>query len=179
LSLAFKLTETVPSQPVPQLTILRLKEEQLGQVYPLVRTAARVGPERWDSFGRELIAGGGGIVAAQAGGDCFHGVAAFRTGGSLRHPHSLRVELLVAVELSPRAPVRRALCAALADLARAQECDSIVFTVAAPRVPGPACPVPPDWEALGVRMESADFVQKLDGRGAGFGQDDRIPASAA
>jgi hypothetical protein len=116
---------------MPELSVLQLSECQLAHAFPLVRAAARVTSDRWEAFGRELIAAGGGILAIQADDGCLHGLAAFRRCETLRHDVSLQVEILVAFELSRSAPVRRALCEAIREHAKARRCHSIVYTMAA------------------------------------------------
>lgn len=146
---------------MPELSLLHLNENELARAYPLIRSDARVSPERWEAFGRELIAGGGGIIAVEAGDACLHGVAAFRRLGSLRHELSLQVEILIAFELSHAAPVRRALCVALEDLARKTGCGSIVFTTAARTCADPRSRGRLAWERLGLQMETVGFVRQL------------------
>ena len=146
---------------MPDLRTLLLDESQLAQAYPLVRSAARVGPEQWKKFARELIASGGGVLAVAADDSCLHGVAAFRPAGTLRHELSLHVEILVAFELSRQAPVREALCGALEKLARRKGCRSILFTMAADQASNRRNGLHARLEQRGARIETLSLVQRL------------------
>jgi hypothetical protein len=151
---------------MPDFRILLLDERQLAEAYPLVRSATDVSPDRWKKFARELIASGGGVLAVQAADSCLHGVAAFRQVGTLRHELSLQVELLAAFELSRLAPVRKALCAALEDLARRKGCRNILFTVAADAAGQARSGLHASLEARGARLATVSMVQKLAGEAA-------------
>ena len=146
---------------MPDLRTLLLDESQLAQAYPLVRSAARVGPEQWKKFARELIASGGGVLAVQADDACLHGIAAFRQVGTLRHALTLQVEVLAAFELSRLAPVRKALCAALEELARRKGCRNILFMVGADATAGGRSGLHASLEARGARLETVSLVQRL------------------
>lgn len=147
---------------MPDLRILSLDERRLALAYPLVRSATRVGPEQWKKFARDLIAGGGGVLAVEAPDSCLHGVAAYRLAGTLRHALSLQVELLVAFELSRLAPVRQALCTALEALARRRGCRTIQFTMAvgASSAHGRSGLLS-SLEERGARVESVSLIQRL------------------
>ena len=41
---------------MPKLLVSNLEPERMAEAYPLIRRFARVGPERWESFGRQLAA---------------------------------------------------------------------------------------------------------------------------
>ena len=153
--------ETARSEAMPELRTLLLDERQLAQAYPLVRSAADVGPDQWKKFARELIAAGGGVLAVQAPDSCLLGVAAFRQVGTLRHELSLQVEILVAFELSRLAPVRTALCAALEDLARRKGCRNILFTVGTDAAKEGRSGLHASLEARGARLETLSLVQRL------------------
>jgi hypothetical protein len=145
---------------MPDLSLSRLDEGQLALAYPLIRSAARVSLERWESFARQLFASGGGILAVAANDGCLHGVAAYRQVGSLRFERSLQIEILVAFELSRTAPVRRTLCDGLEDIAREMGCHNIVFTTAA-RNADPFSAGRLSWEQLGLKMETVSFVRQV------------------
>ena len=147
---------------MPQLHVLPLHEHQLALAYPLVRSAVRVTAQRWETFARDLIGSGGGLLAVQADDSCLYGVAAFRQLGSLRHDRCLKVEILVAFELSTLSPVRKSLCDALEMLARENGCQNIVFTMAATGHADPDSASRASWEELGTEMETVEFVQHLD-----------------
>jgi len=52
------------------LTVETLGSGRLAQVYPLIRSATRVSLERWEEFGRQLLASGGGVLAVIAPDEC-------------------------------------------------------------------------------------------------------------
>ena len=146
---------------MPELRICRLNERQLTQAYPLIRSTAQVSRERWEAFGRGLIADGGGILAVRARGGCIHGLAAFRRLGSLRHDLSLQVEIMVAFELSRLAPVRKALYAALEKIARGMSCHSIAFVMTARDYIDPTPASLANWEEQGLKMETVGLVRRI------------------
>jgi hypothetical protein len=146
---------------MPDLRLLRLEERQLSEAYPLVRSATHVDETSWIAFARRLILAGGGVLAVKAQDNCTYGVAAFRLLGTLRHGACLQVEIMVAFELSRHAPVRKALCAALEEIAREEECRAIVFTMAASSHANPFSASRISWERLGFQMETVAFVQEL------------------
>lgn len=174
LGIGFKLTKFPRREPMPDLRLSRLDESRLPLAYPLIRSAARVSQARWEAFARQLIAAGGGILVASADDGCVHGVAAFRRTGSLRFERALQVDILVAFELSRGAPVRRALCDGLEEIARETGCRGIVFTTPA-RNADPASAGRSGWEALGCRLETVGFVRELAGD-APLRRSDRWPA---
>jgi hypothetical protein len=146
---------------MPDLRIFCLHGSQVDLAFPMVRSAADLTPQRWRSFARELIAAGGGIVAAATGNGCLHGLAVYRRLGTLRHGLALQVELLVAFELSRPGPVREALCAALEGIARAARCRAIVYTAPARSHHAANLARQAGWEKMGARMETVDFVRRL------------------
>lgn len=150
---------------MPDLRIFPLEKPQVDLAFPLVRSAADISPERWRSFARELIAAGGGIVAAQADSGCLHGLAVYRPLGTLRYGRALQVELLVAYELSRQAPVREALCVALEETARDSDCRAIIFTSPARSLVEAHPARQAGWEEMGATMVTVDFVRKLPTEG--------------
>src|SRR5690606_41990714 len=64
LGIGFKLTKFPRCEPMPDLRLSRLDESRLPLAYPLMRSAARVSQARWAAFARQLLAAGGGLLAA-------------------------------------------------------------------------------------------------------------------
>ena len=98
---------------------------RLADAYPLIRSATRVSQQRWEEFARELVAGGGGVLAVVAPDGCVHGVAAFQPEPNLRHEHSLDVHVLVAFALGGNDYVRERLFSALEAIATTNRCRSV------------------------------------------------------
>lgn len=147
---------------MPDLIVEKISADRLAQVYPLVRSATRVGLERWEEFGRELLLGGGGVLAVTAPDDCVHGIAAYRPGRNLRHEQSLDVEVIVAFELRGDDRVRQALCHELERIARRLKCSAVNFTLAA-KTAEPRSAVRSGLERLGLKLDTASFVRELPG----------------
>lgn len=111
---------------MPELTVRTLKESELDQAWPLVRgRSAETTIGGWRRFARRLVRRGGGILAVAAEDGLLHGVATFEPVTRVRSGRVLQVETLVSFELSRRAPVRNALCAALTDFARGLQCEAV------------------------------------------------------
>lgn len=142
------------------LTVEALDAAQLTRVYPLIRSATRVSLARWEEFGRELLVGGGGVLAVSAPDNCIHGVAAYRPSRNLRHDQSLDVEVIVAFDLRADDRVRQALCQELERIAADLGCGALNFTVPA-RSAAPASNTRSGLERLGLRLETASFVREL------------------
>ena len=142
---------------MPDLHVLCLEGDDLALAYPLVRSAARVGPEQWLAFAGELVAGGGGVLGARAEGECLYGLATFRPLDTLRHRRALSVELVVAVELGRRQPVRDVLLRELNTIALERACPSILLTIPAGARADPCC----SWEAKGYVQETCMLVREV------------------
>lgn len=142
------------------LNVQYLSMKQLARAYPLVRTATRVSQQRWEEFGRELIADGGGVLAVIAPDGCVHGVAAFRPASSLRHEQSLDVEVIVAFELSGDDRVREALCHELERIATARGCKVVNLTVAAKSM-DPESHMRTGLERLGLTLDTVRFARDV------------------
>jgi len=143
-----------------ELTVKPLSAEQLAEAYPLVRTATRVSQARWEEFGRELLQGGGGVLAVTAADKCVHGVAAYRPNRNLRHEQSLDVEVIVAFDLRGDDRVREALCRALDRIAAGLNCSAVNFTVPA-RSAEPRSRARSGLERLGLKLDTASFVREV------------------
>jgi hypothetical protein len=146
---------------MPDLRVKLLEEGDIGLAYPLVLRAARVQPARWAAFARELREAGGDIIGAWAEDGQLLGVATYRPTDSLRQDATLAVELIVAFEMSRDGPVRRALCAALEEIARRLGCASVSYTLAA----AGSCEADSSrrrrWEELGLSLQTFGFVRSL------------------
>lgn len=148
-----------------ELIVGPLGPERLAEAYPLVRAATRVSQERWEEFGRELLEGGGGVLAVTAADKCLHGVAAYRPNRNLRHEQSLEVEVIVAFDLRGDDRVRQALCQELDRMAAELHCSAVNFTVAA-KSAEPRSPARSGLERLGLKLDTATFVREIHGEDA-------------
>jgi hypothetical protein len=109
---------------------LQLDPEGLCEALPLLRLALPGLDElRWVAHCEDLVRAGGGVLAVAAADGAFHGVALYRPQSDLRRGKVLRVDMLVAYELSPAGPVRAALLAALEDTCRNVEARGMVLLV--------------------------------------------------
>ena len=158
------------------LSVQSLGVERLSEAYPLIRSATRVSQRRWEAFGRELISGGGGILAVISPDDCIHGVAAFRVGPNLRHEHSLNVEVIVAFELHGSDRVREQLCSKLEEVAAEHCCRTVHFTMEARSYGERLCPARAALERLGMTLETVNFVRDLREPASGLKLESRSPA---
>ena len=139
-----------------------LRVDQLEQVYPLIRAATRVSLSRWKEFGGELLAGNGGVLAVTAPDKCIHGAAAYRPNRNLRHEQSLEVEVIVAFDFRGNDEVRTVLCRELERIAADLRCNALNLTVTG-KCADPASNVRAGLERLGLRLDTASFVQEVPG----------------
>ena len=111
---------------MPDLTIRQLDRSDLDQAWPLVNCTSRI-PSLlgWRRFAGHLFERGGGVVGIAAPDGHFHGIATYEPIAEKRSGRLLQVDILVAFELSRRAPVRRALCEALDGFARLFDCEAV------------------------------------------------------
>lgn len=149
---------------MPDLNVQTLGADRLAQVYPLIRSAARVSLSRWEEFGQGLVRAGGGVLAVTAPDACVHGVAAYRPGPSLRHDRSLDVEVIVAFELRGNDLVRETLYRELERIAVEQRCATLNFTVDA-KSAGAFSRARCGLERMGLKLDTASFVRKLPDAG--------------
>ena len=111
---------------MPRLTIRQLDRDNLDCAWPLVRTRPQFSsPSGWRRFANNLFERGGGIIAVSAEDGCVHGIATYEPVTKRDSGRILKVEILVAFELSRRAPVRQALCDALVGFARLFDCTTV------------------------------------------------------
>ncbi|MCL6740690.1 hypothetical protein LZ518_06030 [Sphingomonas sp. RB56-2] len=148
---------------MPRLLVSNLELERVSEAYPLIRRTARVGPERWEAFCRQLAKQGGGVLAVLAEDRRVHGVAAYLPVASLRHGSALRVEAIAAFELSHVSLVRNVLSGALNELAREKGCEVLMVSLDAKGMSSPRSRRRLGWESLGLTAETIEFVRHLDG----------------
>ena len=148
---------------MPDLSVESIDSSRLADVYPLVRSATRVGLKRWVEFGRELFRAGGGVLAVTAPDKCVHGVATYRPGRDLRHVQSLDVDVIVAFDLRDDGRVRNALYSALERVAGELGCKSVNLTVPG-KSADPASRARAGLERMGLKLETARFVREVPRR---------------
>jgi hypothetical protein len=111
-----------------QFAIEHLSEDRLAEAWPVIQQShSHANAGWWISEGTALLERGGGILAARASDGTVHGVATYEVARKGLLGRVLEVDLLIAFELSRRAPVRHALCDALEILTSAFDCRSIVL----------------------------------------------------
>ena len=148
---------------MPRLFVSNLELGRVSEAFPLIRRTARVGPQRWEAFCRQLAQQGGGVLAVLAEDHRVHGVAAYLPVASLRHGSALRVEAIAAFELSHVSLVRDALSAALDELARQKGCEALMISLDAKGLSSPRSRRRRGWESLGLTAETIEFVRHLNG----------------
>jgi hypothetical protein len=115
---------------MPDLRIRQLDREDVARAWPLVRSKSRLSSlSGWNRFAHDLFERSGGIIAVSAEDGCLHGIATYEPITKGNSGRVLHVEIMVAFELSRRAPVRQALCDALLGFARLFDCDSVRITM--------------------------------------------------
>ena len=145
---------------MPDLIVESVGSHRLAEIYPLIRSATHVSLEQWEAFGRELLAGSGGILAVTAPDDCVHGAAAYRPVSNLRHQKSLDVEVIVAFDLRGDDRVRELLCRELERIAANLQCSTINLMVGA-KTAEPSSRARDGLERLGMRLDTACFVRNV------------------
>ncbi|MHA6334046.1 hypothetical protein ACXYL9_10225 [Qipengyuania sp. CAU 1752] len=143
-----------------QLTGTLLPYDRLSEVYPLIRTVAGVTERRWTAFARLHNQRGGHVMIVTDQGGRVYGAAAFRSGSTLRHQNSLIVDALAAFELVEGAEVKRVLCAALRDEARARGASTLIVETKPPTSLGERLDLH-CWAELGLELEGITVVQDL------------------
>lgn len=134
----------------------------MAEAYPLIRRATHVSADRWEKFGLELVAQGGGVLAAFAEDDHVHGIAAYLPVISLKHGNALHVETIAAFEFGHVSLVRNALSAALDRLAREKDCGVVSISLDARGLFNPRSRRRQGWESLGLTAETIEFVRPID-----------------
>lgn len=147
---------------MPDLEVQILDRDRLTDAYPLIRSATRVSLRRWEEFGRQLAAAGGGVLAVTAPDGCIHGVASFRPRPNLRHRQSLDVEVFVAFELPGTSRVRTRLYEGLERLGAERQCESLTLTTAARGYEIPLSGSRVSLEELGLKLETLNYTRELE-----------------
>lgn len=108
--------------------IKHLSDDELLEAWPVARMSdAHANSDWWVNEAAGLIERGGGVLAARAPDGNIHGVATYEVAKQALLGRVLTVNTLITLELSHRAPARRALYKALEELAGAFDCRSIVL----------------------------------------------------
>jgi hypothetical protein len=129
-----------------------LDEERYDEALPLVRMAIPgLDRERWRAHCRQMARQGGGALAAAADG-ALHGIASWHPDEDLRLGRVLRVEMIVALELSGANPVRAALCETLEALCVAH--DAVGIALSLPVRDGAPSSFPESWQRAGFRQQA-------------------------
>ena len=115
------------------VSIEALRESELSEAWALARSSGSYANEDWwVTEGREVIAGGGGVLAARAADGHLHGVATFEAAPP--SARTLTVRTLITFDLSRNAPARSALLASLKRIAAKLECTHVVLPLSATAV---------------------------------------------
>jgi len=146
---------------MPKFTVSYLKLEQLGEAYPLIRSAARVTKEQWLAFARQARENCGEVLAVFAEDGHIHGVAVYFAISSLRHGPALMVEVIASFELTRGRPARKALCLALVEAAKVRGCKSLVLVVKPWERGDRTLASSRNWEDLGFELETVRICQPL------------------
>jgi hypothetical protein len=110
-----------------QVSVEALKKDRLSEAWALARSSGSYANEDWwIAESADLIAGGGGILAARAADGRLHGVATFQ-GPRRPNEETLVVPMLVTFELSRSAPARNALLNSLKRVATKLECTHVLL----------------------------------------------------
>ena len=112
-----------------QVGVEALKAQKLGEAWALARSSGSYANEDWwIAEGADLIAAGGGVLAARAADGRLHGVATFQA-PRLPNEDTLVVPMLVTFELSRDAPARNALLHSLKRIATKLECTHVLLPI--------------------------------------------------
>jgi hypothetical protein len=110
-----------------QVSIEALKTDRLSEAWALARSSGSYANEDWwIAEGTDLIAGGGGVLAARAANGGLHGVATFQ-GPRRSNDETLVVPMLVTFEFSRNTPARNALLNSLKRIATKLECTHVLL----------------------------------------------------
>jgi hypothetical protein len=113
---------------MPAFAIEHLDEHTLFDAWPLLRSAgAEALRDWWENETLELIARGGGVLAARAADGSVHGIATYECVHRPRTGPVLAVKRLVTFELNRKEPVKQALGGALHMIASAFCCTAIAL----------------------------------------------------
>ena len=113
---------------MPKLHVLPLADDELLEAYPLVRSSAHIGLDRWLAFARALVALEGGVLGARAHEGCLYGLAIFAPFPSLRDGRVLIADIIAAIEIGSASRIRGALCEGLEVIAASLDCRTLTTT---------------------------------------------------
>jgi hypothetical protein len=134
---------------------VQLDQDRFGEVLPLVRIAIPgVDEQRWFAHCHQMIRLGGGVLAAATEDFSLHGVASWRPEEDLRLGRVLRVEMLVALELSHANPVRTTLCDALEALCASHDAVGVALSLPIRDRDGQPTSFPETWRRAGFRRQA-------------------------
>jgi hypothetical protein len=137
------------------LSTMKLTAERLCEALPLLRMALPGLDElRWAAHCEDLARAGGGVLAAAAAGS-LHGIALYRPQSDLRRDMVIRIETMVACELSPAGPVRVALLAAMEELCSEIGARGLVLIIPCAGPRAMASPKSRSLERAGFQPEAA------------------------
>lgn len=147
---------------MPRFTVIQVGDDRLDSTLPLVRMAAPlVSAQQWRHYVAALSESGGALLAASARDERPHGIAAYRIEEDLSHGRTLRVEPMVTFEINRSAPARAALCEVLEQLARAQNCASLVIATRSRGFADPHSAKAEAWAPFGFELGSIVLVKRL------------------
>lgn len=116
-----------------QVSVEALKMDKLSEAWALARSSGSYSNEdSWVAESTDIIAAGGGVLAARATDGRLHGVATFR---APRRPNeeTLIVPMLVTFELARTAPAMNALLHSLKRIATKLECTHVLLPLSGKR----------------------------------------------
>ncbi len=132
-----------------------LDDRRFAEALPLVRMAIPgIEDARWLAHCRQMARLGGGVLAAAAGDSELQGIASWRPDEDLRLGRVLRVEMMVALELSVANPVRTALCDALEALCLVHDAIGVALSLPIRERDGRPTALPETWRRAGFRRQA-------------------------
>lgn len=132
----------------------QLDDDRFREALPLVRMAIPgIDERRWFAHCYQMIRLGGGVLAAATKDAALHGVASWRPEEDLRLGRVLRVEMMVAFELSLANPVRTALCDALEALCGDHDAIGVALSLPIRERDGQPTSFPETWRRAGFRRQ--------------------------
>ena len=135
--------------------------DRLGEALPLVRMSIPgITETRWLGHCSQMIRLGGGVIAAAAPDGALHGIASWRPDDDLRLGLVLRVEMMVAIELSAASPVRTALCDALEALCLDHEAVGVALSLPV-RGDDQSAAFTDSWTRAGFRRQALCLCKPL------------------
>lgn len=110
-----------------QISVEGLGTNKLSDAWVLARSSgAYPNEDWWIAEGSDIIARGGGVLAARAADATLHGIATFH-GPTQQNGDRLVVSMLLTFELSPSAPARTALLDCLERIATKLNCTEVLL----------------------------------------------------